>query len=240
MSTPGAIIVGYDGSDRGQDVLAMGRRLAEASGDRLIVTCIHPQEAAHSLGALDTEWVAYLHEQATETIEEAKAVPGAPAGVDTVYEVRAASSASRGLDGLAEEYDADTIVIGSSRRDARRRARPGSTGHRLLRGSKSAIMLAPRNYRDTSPDPLARIGCAYLDTPDGHVALQRAISRWPNAAARLCTSTRSAPAEQNGSLRWSARTSTTATYSKLERASRRPWTGLWVRSRTESRRRPPC
>jgi len=185
MSTPGAIIVGYDGSDRGLDALALGRRLARTSGDRLVVTCIHPQEAAHSLGALDTEWVAYLHEQATETIEEAKASARAPEGVETVYEVRGASSASRGLDGLAEEYDADTIVIGSSRRAARRRARPGSTGHRLLQGSASAITLAPRNYRDTPADPLRRIGCAYLQTPDGDVALQRAISLAERSGARL-------------------------------------------------------
>ena len=184
-ATPGAIIAGYDGSDRGQDALALGRRLAKASGDRLVVTCIHPQEAAHSLGALDTEWVAYLREQATETIEEAKAVPGAPEGVDTAYEIRGAFSASRGLDGLAEEYDADTIVIGSGRRAARRRARPGSTGHRLLQGSASAITVAPRNYRDTSSDTLARIGCAYIDTPDGQVALQRAISLAERSGASL-------------------------------------------------------
>lgn len=176
MSTAGAMIVGFDGSDRGHDALTLGRRLAATSGDRLIVTCIHPQEAAHSLGALDTEWVAYVREQAHETIEEAKAALGAPEGVETVYEVRGASSASRGLDGLAEEYDADTIVIGSSRRAARRRARPGSTGHRLLQGSASAISLAPSNYREAAAGPLARIGCAFLDTPDGQVALQRATS----------------------------------------------------------------
>ncbi|MBA3339089.1 MAG: universal stress protein [Geodermatophilaceae bacterium] len=184
-SLPGAIIVGYDGSDRGQDALALGRRLAQASGDRLIVTCIHPQEAAHSLGALDTEWVAYLRDQAKETIEEAKQVPGTPEGVETVYEVRGASSASRGMDGLAEEYDADTIVLGSSARAARRRARPGSTGHRLLQGSASAISLAPRNYREGPTGPLARIGCAFLDTPDGQVALQRAISLAQRSAASL-------------------------------------------------------
>lgn len=79
---------------------------------------IHPQEAAPSLGALDTEWVAYLREQARDTLEEAEFLPGAPEGVPTDYEVRGASSASRGLDGLAEEYGADTIVIGSSRRAA--------------------------------------------------------------------------------------------------------------------------
>lgn len=184
-SQPGAIIVGYDGSDRGQDALVLGRRLAQASGDRLVVTSIHPQEAAHSLGALDAEWVAYVREQAKETIEEAKQFPGAPDGVETVYEVRGASSASRGLDGLAEEYGADTIVVGSGRRSARHRARPGSTARRLLQGSASAIVVALRNYREAPAGPLARIGCAYLETPDGHVALQRAIGLAQQSGASL-------------------------------------------------------
>ncbi len=185
MSTPGAIIVGYDGSDRGEDALVLGRRLARTSGDRLVVTTIHPQEAAHSLGALDTEWVAYLREQATETIEGAKRFPGAPEDIETTYEVRGASSASRGLDGLAEEYDADTIVVGSSRRAARRRARPGSTAQRLLHGSASAVSVAPKGYRESTADPLARIGVAYLDTPDGQVALQCAVALAQHSGASL-------------------------------------------------------
>lgn len=181
----GSIVVGWDGSDSGQDALTLGRRLAETSGDRLIVATIHPQEAAPSLGALDTEWVAYLREQATDTIEEAKPLLGAAEGVSVEYEVRGASSTSRGLDGLAEEYGAATIVIGSSRRAARRRARPGSTGHRLLQGSASAVALAPRNFRDHATGPLSRLGCAYLDTPDGQVALARAVALAQHSGARL-------------------------------------------------------
>lgn len=180
-----SIVVGYDGSERGQDALALGRRLAAAAGERLIVACIHPQEAAHSLGALDTEWVSYLREQAIQTIATAKAEPGAPEGVPTTYEVRGASSASRGLDGLAEEYDSGTIVIGSTRRAALRRARPGSTGHRLLQGSASAIALAPKGYRHQASRRLGRIGCAYLETPDAEIALHRSIALAEHSGAGL-------------------------------------------------------
>ena len=69
-------------------------------------------------------------------------------GVEAEYRVVGSGSAAHGLDDVAEAEGASMIVVGSSRRGARRRISPGSTGERLLHGAICPVAVAPRGLRE--------------------------------------------------------------------------------------------
>ena len=104
------------------------------------------------------------------------------------YRPVASSSAAHGLHDLAEELTAETIVVGSGRHATRQRLFVGSTAERLLAGSLCPIAVAPAGT-DPPPGALGRIGVAYIDTPDGRAALDRAarLARRTGTPLRLYT-----------------------------------------------------
>ncbi len=73
--------------------------------------------------------------------------------------------------------------------DRHRLAEKGSTADRLLSGSVAPVAVAPSGLRNRQPVPVSRIGVAYIDTPDGHRALDMAarVALRVNAALRLYT-----------------------------------------------------
>jgi nucleotide-binding universal stress UspA family protein len=180
---PGTIVIGYDGSESAEDALALGLLLARTTGDRAIVAAIYPGEYEPGMGRVDAEWVSFMREQANEQLARARrALPE-----DTATELRAvgSSSAARGLDKLAETERATLIVIGSTREAPLRRILLGSTGERLLHGAGCPVAVAPRGLRERSWGNLKRIGCAFVDTPDGHEALKGAAALAQRVGAQL-------------------------------------------------------
>jgi hypothetical protein len=77
---------------------------------------------------------------------------------------------------LADAEQAGMLVVGSHRHCARRRSCPGSTGERLLRGAASLVAVAPRGLHQRRWGDIRSIGCAFVDTPDGHEALRAAAA----------------------------------------------------------------
>jgi hypothetical protein len=61
---PAKIVIGFDGTDSGEDALALGLLLARSTGAVPLVAVIHAEEYPIGVGRVDAEWVAYLHEQA--------------------------------------------------------------------------------------------------------------------------------------------------------------------------------
>jgi nucleotide-binding universal stress UspA family protein len=183
------IVVGYDGSDSGEDAVALGARLARATRDTLLVVTVYPQENPIGAGRVDAEWVAYMREQGGEIIAGAKRFLETR-GVEAEYRVVGSGSAAHGLDDVAEAERASMIVVGSSRRGARRRISPGSTGERLLHGAICPVAIAPRGTRERPPDtPVKRIGVAYVDSPEAREAVRVAaeLAAKTNAALILYT-----------------------------------------------------
>jgi nucleotide-binding universal stress UspA family protein len=82
---------------------------------------------------------------------------------------------SRGLRDAAETAEAQVIVLGTSRHGRIGRVLPGDTARQLLADSPCAVALAPRGY-DGAPDGIRRIGVAFVDTPEGHEALEAAAT----------------------------------------------------------------
>jgi nucleotide-binding universal stress UspA family protein len=184
-----SIVVGYDGSDSGEDAAALGAQLARSTGDTLLVVTVYPQENPIGAGRVDAEWVAYMREQAQEIIEGAKRFLEAH-GVEASYRVVGSGSAAHGLDDVAEAEHAAMIVVGSSRRGARRRISPGSTGERLLHGAICPVAIAPRGTRDRPlQEPVKRIGVAYIDSPEAREAVRVAgeLAAKTNATLTLYT-----------------------------------------------------
>jgi nucleotide-binding universal stress UspA family protein len=180
---PGRIVIGFDGSDSGEDALALGMRLARATRAVPVVCVVHPQEYPIGVGRVDAEWVAYLHQRATELLGRARRLLGEDAGAD--YRELSAPSESRGLHDLAEEVQAELVVVGSSHRGPLGRTYPGSTGERLLQGSACPVAVAPRGLRERPADGLDTIAVAFLDTPEAHQALDTAADLAERAGARL-------------------------------------------------------
>jgi nucleotide-binding universal stress UspA family protein len=179
----GAIVVGVDGSDSGADALALGVRLARATGDPLIVAAIYPEESQDPLGRVDAEWVAVMRGQAKETLAQARELVGEQRGAD--YRAIGSSSPAHGLADLADAEQAGMLVVGSHRHCARRRSLPGSTGERLLQGAASPVAVAPRGLHQRGWGEIRSIGCAFVDTPDGHEALRAAAALAQRTSAEL-------------------------------------------------------
>ncbi|HEV2872605.1 MAG TPA: universal stress protein [Actinomycetota bacterium] len=180
---PAKIVIGFDGTDSGEDALALGLLLARATGAVPVVAVVHPQEYPIGVGRVDAEWVAYMHEQAEELLGRARRLLGAERGAD--YREVSAPSESRGLHELAEQEQAELVVVGSSHRGPLGRTYPGSTGDRLLQGSACPVAVAPRGLRESPPDRLGTIAVAYLDTPEAHQALDAAVELAGRVRARL-------------------------------------------------------
>jgi nucleotide-binding universal stress UspA family protein len=180
---PATIVIGFDGTDSGEDALALGLLLARATGAVPLVAVVHPQEYPIGVGRVDAEWVAYMHERATGLLDRARRLLGEDAGAE--YRELGAPSESRGLHELAEEEQAEVVVVGSSHRGPLGRTYPGSTGDRLLEGSACPVAVAPRGLRESPPERLGRIAVAFLDTPEAHQALEVAATLAGRVGARL-------------------------------------------------------
>jgi nucleotide-binding universal stress UspA family protein len=179
------IVVGHDGSESGDDAATLGAQLAKATGERLLVVTVYPEENPIGVGRVDAEWVEYMREQAREISAGAKRFLQ-ERGVEAEYRVVGSGSAAHGLDDVAEAEHASMIVAGSSPRGARRRISPGSTGERLLHGAICPVAIAPRGHRERSADtPIQRIGVAFIDTPEAHEALRVAAELAARTGATL-------------------------------------------------------
>jgi nucleotide-binding universal stress UspA family protein len=180
---PARIVIGFDGTDSGEDALALGALLARAMEAVPLVVVVHPEEYPIGVGRVDAEWVAYLHEQATELLGRARRLLGEDAGAE--FREVSAPSESRGLHDQAERERAELVVVGSSRRGPMGRTYPGSTGDRLLQGSACPVAVAPRSLRESPPERLATIAVAFLDTPEARQALDAGVALAERVRARL-------------------------------------------------------
>ena len=142
------ILVGYDDSDQAKDALALGKQLADATGAELVVAGVFQFDpvwggADPRFRDADTDFTRTVWEAATATGAHAEAVPS--------------SSPARGLHDLAEEIDADLILVGSAHHGRLGRSLAGTTGVALLHGAPCAVGVAPRGYREHAVDGIRAV-----------------------------------------------------------------------------------
>jgi nucleotide-binding universal stress UspA family protein len=170
------VVIGYDGSAGARDALVLGGELARLGGEPPVVARILPQHP-------------YLRESDRRVKEEAAALAAeaeraaAPAGGSA--RVLAAASPARGLHELAEETEADLVVVGASRHTGLSSIMGGVPG-RLLHGSPCAVAVAPAGLRERGAE-LRVVAVGYDGGPESREALAVAaeLGRRADAALRV-------------------------------------------------------
>lgn len=178
------LLVGFDGSDGGRDALALAKILSPKGTARVTIVTVFPY------GPLPIAFVA-LHDEAARDAEplfdEARKVLG-----DAVVETHAfgGGSAAWVISRLAEEGNADAIVVGSPHRGVVGRVLLGSVATNLLTGAPCHVAVAPRGFAARAEDrSLSVIAVAYDGTPEAAAALHLAEAQAlaTGASIRLLT-----------------------------------------------------
>lgn len=164
------VIAGYDSRPGADDAVALARTLADAAGASLAVARVFP-EVPWLLGERIADLVDRRRRATELGLLDDLAVVADAAGAEG--EPVPSGSPARGLTELAEELDADLIVVGSSHRGSVGRVVPGSTAVRLLHGGPCAIAVAPRGFAE-GDRRIAVLGVAFDGSPEAGAALDHA------------------------------------------------------------------
>ena len=167
------ILVGVVPDASGSDAIALGAVLQKAYDAEVVLGNIYPHAASRSgVRKVDAEWLAYLQQEARDVLSDV-AISTRQFGLQE-YEtaIHGHPSSGLGLAELAQQVDADLIVIGSAPGSSNGRFLIGSTADQLLHGSQVPVALAPTGYRRVRPDELGRLVVAFQDTPESRRALR--------------------------------------------------------------------
>ncbi|TDB96716.1 universal stress protein [Nonomuraea longispora] len=173
------VLAGYTSGSRARDGLALAVLLKNQAGGRLTVATVLPPvwSPPGPARAEETAWRAYLAEQASATLAQAREL----AGEDAEYIKHTHRGSGRGLVELARRRGVNVVVIGSAPGGGRGRISLGSTADQLLHSSSVPVLLAPRGYGERPPAAFARLTVAYRRGPGGDAAVKDAA----RAAAKL-------------------------------------------------------
>jgi nucleotide-binding universal stress UspA family protein len=174
------IIIGYDGSDGANDALALGRRMAEFENAAIRVVYVYPYESVGR--AANGEYDRTVRLDADVEMAGARLALGDRPG--TEFDLIPGVSPPRELHRIAEEWDADLIVVGSSGRAGHGRIAIGRVGEQTLHGSACPVLVAPRGYADVEAK-LARIAVAFNGAEESRPALDEAAAFADAAEAEL-------------------------------------------------------
>lgn len=167
MATAPRIVVGIDGSSRGDDALEFALVLARALRIGLLLVHVYgPGEDR------DAAW-RLLRARGREPMDVA---------VETV--LYADPAPARALLRVAASRRAALIVVGPSHRAGLARILPGSTGQQLLADATRAIAVVPRGWRP-GHEPLSRIGVGYDGSAEARAALHAAVTLTRALGGRL-------------------------------------------------------
>jgi nucleotide-binding universal stress UspA family protein len=167
---------------------ALGMVLARLTGQPLVLAAVY--QADPRFDALYRDDARTLVWEAEEALARAAAqIRGATDISVTTVALPSSGSPARVLHELAEHEHAGALVIGSSSRGPVGRVLPGAVTDRLLHGAPCAVAVAPAGFiLDDAHSPRV-VGVAFVDTPDGHVALAaaRSLAGQAHAAVRVLT-----------------------------------------------------
>jgi nucleotide-binding universal stress UspA family protein len=178
------ILIGVDASERSEDAVAFGRRLANASGARIQLVCVFPYDATPSRGA-NLVYRQYLEADAEKTLarmrDGLRDLPAEQVRTQAVPDY----SIPRGLHNICESERPAIVIVGSTHTGHLGRVRPGSTAERLLHGSPCPVAVVPEGYRERPDEPIRRIGVGVDGSAESQAALAAAVELARAAGAHL-------------------------------------------------------
>jgi nucleotide-binding universal stress UspA family protein len=154
------IIVAFDGSDRAYDALALALRLRDPDDGHVTLACAVVERPWRHVASPVTDELTLMLAAGRARI---------PAGIRVSLRVPTAASPARALTELAEQEDADLVVVGSSRRSPSGEIWLERTAGRLFQGAPCAVAVAPAGLRDDAA--FHHIGVAYDGSPEATTAL---------------------------------------------------------------------
>ncbi|MEZ3160583.1 universal stress protein [Microbacterium sp. BWT-B31] len=182
MSRP--ILVGYTATDAGADAVALGARLAAATGRELAIVVVLPAEDRSVITPPDSGYDRYLHDQATAWLAAAQAT--IPDATSRTTHVRYGESFAAGLIDAAEELEASLIVVGAANGGIRGRHRLGTVATELLHSSPVPVALAPEGSRRLDPAiGITRVTAAVGTRPGAEALLEASTGLAAAAGAEL-------------------------------------------------------
>ena len=158
------VVVGFDGSDAAYDALALAARLVDRDSGELILAGVDAQRGFR---------MPHGRVRPTGHVLDS-GLAAVPPGLRASVSERPAASSGRGLAEIAEQVDADLLVLGAHRGAMDQHVTPGPTAHRLLQGAPCAVAIAPRGLRET--DRFHHVGVAYDGSPEADAALAAAYA----------------------------------------------------------------
>jgi len=157
------VIVGVDGKPGGQDASALAPFLAAAGAS---ISLVHV-----STTGLDAGVEAEFADE--DVLAAALAQELDLCGGDAQLERVPALSVAAGVEQVAEQRDADLIIVGATHRHGLARVLSHDHVASVIHHTPCAVAVAPAGFAQ-SPRVLARIGVAYDGSPESEVAVAHA------------------------------------------------------------------
>lgn len=172
-------VVGHDGTERGDDALALADRFAGLYDAQLLAVHVVPMPPIRDEF---TGPVLERHEQESGVVLARVRERMTSKGPDprTVF----ASSPAAGLQEVCAGEGASLVTVGPSHRGPIGRLLAGTTGDRLLSGSPCPVALAPRGFA-TQEERLQTVTAGYDGSPEARIALDMAADVARRAGAPL-------------------------------------------------------
>jgi nucleotide-binding universal stress UspA family protein len=165
-----SIVVGYNGTPQSEDGIALGVRLAEATGAGLILGYVYLQQPPWF--SSERPYQRALREEIRGVFNAARKL--VPDSIHLQTLALGSGSPARGLHDLAEGERADLLVLGSTHRGPAGRVLVGTVAEMLLTGAPCAVAIAPHGYRELASEPIATVGAAFDGSPEGETVLDHA------------------------------------------------------------------
>lgn len=167
---PRKVIIGYDGSEHGEDALVLGGLFAEVLGASPLVAAALP----HPGRGLDGEAVeATLRERSEPLFATARE---RLAGLEVETRAVPGDSPAGALHELAQAQEPILVVVGSTHCGPLGRVFIGSVGEALLSGAPCAVAVAPRDYAKHESHRLLRLGVGVSGSEESWPALNAGIA----------------------------------------------------------------
>lgn len=180
----GRIVVGYTSTKAGRDAVALGSRLARATGAELALVQVLPADSRSVITPPNAAYDRYLESQAEKWL--AGAVAKLPEGVAHSEHVRFADSFGEGLAEAAAELGASHIVVGAANGGLRGRHRLGTTTNELLHLSHVPVVLVPKGARKTAASTgVTRLTVAVGTRPGADALIEEAVELATATGARV-------------------------------------------------------